>query len=46
MKPTKKTEIFDFLKNNKDLINSYGVKKIGLFGSFVKGNQNLDSDIG
>jgi predicted nucleotidyltransferase len=45
MKPSKKAEIIDFLKSNKDLIHSYGVKKIGLFGSFVRNSQNSTSDI-
>ena len=45
MKPTTKSEIFDFLRKNKDSIESYGVKKIGLFGSFVRNNQKDESDI-
>lgn len=33
------------LIKNKDLLRRYGVKKIGLFGSYVKGEQKEDSDI-
>ena len=40
-----KSEIINFLKSNKDLIHSYGVKKLGLFGSFVRNSQNEKSDI-
>jgi len=45
MKPTRKSEIFDFLRKNKESIASYGVKKIGLFGSFVRNAQRDESDI-
>jgi uncharacterized protein len=45
MKPKEKSDIFDFLQSNKDLLQSYGVKKIGLFGSFVRNSQNKKSDI-
>ena len=33
------------LIKNKDMLRRYGVKKIGLFGSYVKGEQKEDSDI-
>jgi predicted nucleotidyltransferase len=45
MKPDHKSDIIQFLKSNKDAINAYGVKKIGLFGSFVRESQNTKSDI-
>jgi len=45
MKTTKKSEIFDFLRTNKESITSYGVKKIGFFGSFVRNTQRDESDI-
>ena len=45
MKPKKKSDIFKFLNNNRELLNSYGVKNIGLFGSYVRNEQNQDSDI-
>ena len=45
MKPHGKSDIIKFLQENRDLIHSYGVKKIGLFGSFVRNTQNHKSDI-
>jgi len=45
MKYYDKAEIINFIKSNKELINSYGVKKIGLFGSYVRNTQNSNSDI-
>lgn len=39
-------EILTFLKENKTLLETkYQVKKIGLFGSYVKNQQRKDSDI-
>ena len=40
-----KEELFNVLQQHKDTIKSYGVNKIGLFGSFVKGSQNAESDV-
>jgi len=40
-----KEEIKKILTENKDLLKSYRVKRIGLFGSYVKGQQREDSDI-
>ncbi|QEJ99084.1 nucleotidyltransferase family protein [Treponema phagedenis] len=45
MKPKAKKEIFNFLEYNKNILQSYGVKKIGLFGSYVRNQQNKKSDI-
>ena len=45
MKPKEKKEIFHFLEYNKNILQSYGVKKIGLFGSYVHNQQNKNSDI-
>ncbi len=42
--PTK-TSIISAIQKNQDKIKSFGVKKLGLFGSFVRGEQRLDSDI-
>lgn len=33
------------LKNHKDILKKYQVKRIGLFGSYVRGEQKPDSDI-
>ncbi|HPJ90295.1 MAG TPA: nucleotidyltransferase family protein, partial [Thermotogota bacterium] len=40
-----KTQIFEFLNLNKSTLKKYGVKKIGLFGSFVTGKATAKSDI-
>ena len=37
--------IIKILKKHKDEINKYRVKKIGLFGSFLKGNQHKRSNL-
>jgi len=33
------------IRENMDVIRGYGVEKIGLFGSYVKGEQRLGSDV-
>ena len=38
-------EIMERLKNDSDMLEKFGVKKIGLFGSFVRGEQKKKSDI-
>jgi len=47
MKRKKLTDkvILETLKNNREILKKYGVKKIGLFGSFVRGEQKKGSDI-
>jgi len=40
-----KKQIIELLKQNDQKIKSFGVSKIGLFGSFVKNIQNKNSDI-
>lgn len=41
-----KTFILDFLAQHKDeFLKKYGVTKIGLFGSYVRGDFKEDSDI-
>ena len=40
-----KIDIISALQKNREKIKAYGVKKLGLFGSFVRGEQRLDSDI-
>ncbi len=38
--------ILQYLVNHKsDLMDKYGVVKIGLFGSYARGDNNTDSDI-
>ncbi len=38
-------EIIKTLKEHRAVLKKYDVKKIGLFGSYVKGEQKEDSDI-
>ena len=45
MKPQAKQEIFNFLEYNKNILRSHGVKKIGVFGSYVRNQQSQESDI-
>ena len=40
-----KRDVLLIIKQNQINIKSFGVKKLGLFGSFVRGEQNYDSDI-
>lgn len=37
--------ILEILEKNKEVLKKYGVKRIGLFGSFVRGEQKKNSDI-
>ncbi len=40
------TDIISLLRDEKPFLrNEFGVLSIGLFGSYVKGNQKVDSDI-
>lgn len=38
-------EIMNTILENKDRIKQYGVRKIGIFGSYARGEQNADSDV-
>ncbi len=40
-----KKDIFNSVAESKDIIAQYGVKSIGLFGSFVKDSVNENSDV-
>lgn len=40
-----KERIFALLAANKNQITAFGVKRLGLFGSFVRGEQHPGSDI-
>ena len=40
-----KEEILKVIRENKDKIKSFGVKKIGIFGSFARGEEKERSDI-
>jgi len=37
--------IINLLKDHNDILRKYEVKKIGLFGSFARGDQSRNSDI-
>lgn len=45
MKILKKQEILKKLEENKRQIKGYGVKRIGLFGSYIRNEQRERSDI-
>jgi len=41
----RKEEVLSILEQNKDEIKRFGARRLGLFGSFVRGDQNFESDI-
>ena len=45
MKVNNKQEILELLNRNKSTFSDYGIKRIGLFGSFARGEQHERSDI-
>ena len=42
---TDKKDIFQKLEEEKALLDELGVEKLGLFGSFARGDQDTESDI-
>ena len=40
-----KEDVLSVIKRNQNKIESFGVKKLGLFGSFVRNEQDSRSDI-
>ena len=40
-----KERVLELIRSNQDKIRSYGVRKLGLFGSFVRSEQKPESDI-
>ncbi|MDY6897379.1 MAG: nucleotidyltransferase domain-containing protein [Cyanobacteriota bacterium] len=40
-----KQEVINILKDNLDNFASFGVTEVGLFGSFVREEQTIDSDV-
>jgi uncharacterized protein len=42
---TNKSEIFDRLEQNRNAMSALGVKRFGLFGSFLRGEQDTESDV-
>ncbi|HUW89265.1 MAG TPA: nucleotidyltransferase domain-containing protein [Candidatus Nanopelagicaceae bacterium] len=45
MKSLNKEDIFKLLKQNKEKLKNHNVKKIGLFGSVLRGAHTNESDI-
>ena len=43
--PLNKDLIISLIQKNKSHIRDYGVKKLGLFGSFVHGDATANSDV-
>ncbi len=40
-----KQQIFDRISDNRAAIGALGVHRVGLFGSFIKSQQNVESDV-
>jgi uncharacterized protein len=40
-----KNEILKIINSNRNEFESFGIRKLGIFGSFVKDQQNEESDI-
>ncbi len=38
-------EIISLLNDNREAIKGYGVKELGIFGSFARNEQRADSDV-
>ena len=45
MKVADKNQIVDLLKQNSQELGKFGVRRIGVFGSFVTGQQTKNSDV-
>ncbi len=45
MKKLSSNIIFETLRKNNFLLEKYKVKRIGVFGSFIRNEENKDSDI-
>ncbi|MEW6686009.1 MAG: nucleotidyltransferase domain-containing protein [Candidatus Edwardsbacteria bacterium] len=45
LKNLTKDEIIKLLQENRDVFKKYGVKRIGLFGSWIVGRQTKKSDV-
>ncbi len=40
-----KEKILQILSKKKSILRNYGIKRIGLFGSYLKNEQNTESDL-
>ena len=45
MTVTSKDNVFSLVKSHHEQIKAYGVKRLGLFGSFVREEQDGESDV-
>lgn len=45
MKVSDKDQIVNLLKQNSQELGKFGINRIGVFGSFVSGTQNVRSDV-
>ena len=45
MKIQTKNNILTIIENHQEQLKDFGVKRVGLFGSFVREEQNADSDV-
>lgn len=45
MRVENKEQVFERLKDNRAALDDFGVRRFGLFGSFLLSQQNRDSDI-
>ncbi|MFN8489190.1 MAG: nucleotidyltransferase family protein [Caldilineaceae bacterium] len=45
MKIQTKKNILTIIENHQEQLKNFGVKRLGLFGSFVREEQNADSDV-
>ena len=40
-----KRQILALIQEHRDALGAFGVRRLGLFGSFVRGEQRVESDI-
>ena len=40
-----RSDILDLLENRRESIRQFGVRELGVFGSFARNEQNPDSDV-
>lgn len=40
-----KKDVVSIIRRHQEKIKAFGVKKLGLFGSFIRNEQNIESDI-
>lgn len=40
-----RSEVFDLLENQRESLRQFGVKELGIFGSFARNEQTPESDV-